>query len=82
METRNITTTNIGIVPVDAGTDQYLLLRDHDDDLLPGEAFDWLMPKVHRDTSMPGGYYCFNVRCYPAGRPNEVIAVVEHRYDI
>ena len=64
------------------GVDQFVLLRDPADDLTTVRAHDWLLPQVYRDTSTPGGYYCYTVRCFATDRSNEVIAVIEHRYDI
>lgn len=77
-------TTLIGAVDVDAGHDQYLLLKRVDgEELTPEEALLWLRPLAYRDTEVPGGYYCHTVRAVQAdNNPYTCICTVEHRYDI
>lgn len=65
------------------GSDEYVLLTRLDDELTPDQAVDWLHPKVYRECSHPGGYFCRTVLAVQAAYShNEVICTIQHRYDI
>ncbi len=79
-----ITITKIGDIGqgID-GTDAYVLLTRKDDDLTPDEAVEWLHPKVYRECGGPGGYFCNTVLATQAPySTNEVICIIQHRYDV
>lgn len=83
MSVNHITITPIGRLHQGAdGSDQYVLMRDSSDDLTTTRAHDYLLPLVCTAGSIPGGYFCDTVRCYATDKSNEVIGVIEHRYDI
>jgi hypothetical protein len=66
------------------GRDEYVLLTRADDDLTPDDALEYLHPLVYREGRGAGSYYCDRVHAVPApGRmPNQVLCVVEHRFDV
>ena len=65
------------------GSDEYVLLTRLDDDLTPDQAVDWLLPKVYRECSYPGGYFCQTVLAVQAEYSrNTVICTIQHRYDV
>lgn len=66
------------------GSDEYLLVRDTEEDLTPERAIEWLMPKYYRETRAPAGdYFCNTIRAVQAQyRENTCICTVEHRYDV
>ncbi len=79
----SIEITHIGYIDngID-GKDQYLLVVDNEDDLTPEQAYDHVMPKYYVESTYPGSYFCTSLRVQQVQyRTNEVIVIVEHRYD-
>ena len=64
------------------GSDEYLLLTCLEEDLTPDQATEWLYPQVWKDSSGAGSYYCTTVLAVQGHRPDQVIATVQHRYDV
>jgi len=64
------------------GSDQYILFKSLEDDISPDDVYATVLPMVYRDTQTPGGYFCHRVRVMQTDRSNEVICVIEHRYDV
>ena len=62
------------------GTDEYILIKDVEDDINVDDVYELMMSRYYRDTNVPGGYFCNNINIIPKAN-NEVIAIVEHRYD-
>jgi hypothetical protein len=72
----------IGSIAVDCGgSDQYILYTCNGDDITPDDIYNAVLPFVYRDTNTPGQYYCHRLRVMQTSRSNEVICVIEHRYD-
>lgn len=79
--TINITTIGFIDKGID-GKDQYLLVEDNEDNLTPEQAYDHVMPMYYRESTYPGSYFCTSLRVQQVQyRDNEVIVIVEHRYD-
>jgi hypothetical protein len=78
-------TTPIGVISegID-GSDHYVLVQRIDgDELTPDEARAWLLPRVYRECSAPGGRYCTEVNAVQAEYSERVvICTVQQRYDI
>ena len=83
IDDNDIKLTPIGNVDQQDGSDAYMLLTNLADDITPEQAHDWLLPRVYRDTSIPGGRYCHTVLVsqYPYST-NKVICIVQNRYDV
>lgn len=84
MAVATITLTKIGSIGegID-GTDEYVLIKNTEDDLTPEQAIAWLLPKVYRRCSGAGTYFCHDVRAVQVQySTSEVICTVEHRYDV
>ena len=78
-----ITVSNIGRIEhgID-GSDQYLLLSRSDDSLTEGQAREWLLPQVYRETYQEaGGYFCKRVTVMQK-TDSQVVAIVHHEYDV
>lgn len=77
--------TKIGSVPLGVdGSDEYLLVWDNEI-AHNTEALERHLTEMYfRDTTTPGGYFCYAVSVFPD--PNSYgykhIAVVHHRYDV
>lgn len=63
------------------GADEYVLISRLDDELTERQAYDYLMPKVYRDCSYPGGYFCTSITIFKKPYVDEFIGIVHHRYD-
>ena len=80
---RELKIESIGKIDVDNGSDEYALLKGLDDDLTPEQAVSWLKPRMYRESTQPGGYFCTTVRGVQVPfSKNQVICIVEHRYDV
>jgi len=76
----------IGLVDVDDGQDQYMLVTD------PEEAFpdvtsknivwQWAKDMNTYDTSRPGGWFCHHVTVLDHYAMRSVIVIVHHRRDV
>lgn len=77
-----ITSEPIGTIEMGCdGSDQYILFKSQDD-ITPEEVYAMVFPMAYRDTNTPGQYFCHRVRVMQTDRLNEVICVIEHRYDV
>lgn len=76
---RDIGTLDHGI----DGSDQYLLVRDLEQEIDRRHVFDTIMPRYYRDCTRPGGYFCKNLRVMADPLfTDQCIVIIEHRYDI
>lgn len=65
------------------GNDEYLKVRDLEQDIDKHHVFDTIMPLYYRDCSHPGGYFCKNLRVIPDPvLRDQCIAIIQHRYDV
>jgi len=65
------------------GTDEYLLVRNRNDDITKRQVQEEVFPAYYRECSGPGGYFCTNFRYIPDPLfPNLAIVIIEHRRDI
>jgi hypothetical protein len=63
------------------GRDEYVLVRDREDEVTQKRARDHVLPLVYRNTPEPGEYYCNTVRTMPGETDDEVICIIQHRFD-
>lgn len=82
----DLESTQIGNITTagESGSDQFLMLSRKDKEpLTPKQAKQWLLPRVYRDSSQPGQYFCHSVQAVQAEySTTHVIATVQHRYDV
>lgn len=81
----DIATTPIGSIKLeDGGSDQYLLLKRKDGDIMSPEfAQSWLLARVYREGDGAGSYFCHNVDAMQKPfSETECICIVQHRYDV
>lgn len=64
------------------GSDQYFLITNREDDLDVELTRHVFLSSYYYDCAYPGGYFCRNVNVYPTEHSNEMILVVQHRYDV
>ncbi len=65
------------------GTDQWVRFWSTEDEITPDEIHNAFLPMVYRQTNAPaGGYFCTRMRAFQSDNPNEVICVIQHRYDV
>ena len=65
------------------GSDQWVRFWSEQDDITADEIHNAFLPLVYRQTHAPaGGYFCTSLRAFQTDHANEVICVIQHRYDI
>jgi hypothetical protein len=64
------------------GSDQYVRFWSDEDDINPDEIHNAVLPLVYRQTHSPGTYFCTSMRAFQTENSNEVICVIQHRYDV
>lgn len=64
------------------GSDEYLLVRSNVDDITPSDVMEILLPRYYKDCNGPGQYFCNSILAVQSTSANEVIATVQHRYDV
>lgn len=75
--------TKIGSIPHDCGSDEYLLVKNVEDDIDMIEVEAQILEAKYVECDRPGGYFCNSVRAIPDDMHSDrCIVVVYHRYDI
>lgn len=65
------------------GSDEYLLVRDLEQELDQQHLALLLEQRFYCDTSRPGGYFCHTQRIIPDPvHDYKCIVIVQHRYDV
>lgn len=65
------------------GSDEYLLVRDREQELDEQHLADLLDRRYYRRSSHPGGYFCTTQRIiHDPIHDDRCIVIVQHRYDV
>lgn len=60
--------------------DEFVLVKCLDDNISTEDAYNYLMPRVFRDTNDAGGYFCNSIETLQRF-DNEVLCIIHHRYN-